>query len=624
MKLEEMVETLSKSTTRIIPKNVLEGMILYYGSVLMGNYGYKKDLAYKKSMIRMYVLMILNSGGGKSFVMDYVRSIMIEEESYLKLQTAMFALYKEKLGIKKDEHDRFAPYSVSMDIDGTTSGVKNYALYIGKTNCFSFNLHTNEYFLAMKSNNEIIDKLIDMYDGDINPSMLTGSSEDSFSDKVAIKGLSVNVLSVGSDDSLEKTIKKKFVDNYRGGLFRRTFIIKNSSLPTNNKGRITSTNKIKAHFKNMNERERVKFINFIGNNNKISNKRAFPLSDGFRKMAKEIDFMLIDNAHKDKLNKFTAYDTGAGEMIFDMAIIIAFIEGKKIATEVELMKAKEIFCKSRNDIKDIFVQSSAHISLYEILEMANSPLAHSEILEVDTSESIPHQKKAFEETVLLASEKAYKALKNLEITTISGVTRYKLKKLNQTNIDNLNISIIPFQNTKDKYNEPKIFASNFKLSFLTDIALSDKIDGFSFSDYINYSKNPTISNIDESKAVSVFAFSFDEEQKDDILSKLSVYNKAVYVDDKNLYTIFLPTDTEFFIHSINYNTFTNKLLLSLDIQPINVYSKLKSTIYRNFVKEELLDYNKGNNINVSCCMPGIDNYDDDDDNYDDDDDDYIV
>ncbi len=611
MKLDEMVNRISSLGRRKNDPMMVKAAILYYGAIVLNRYDYNKDIDGLQSSINMFVLMFAKSGVGKSYILKQIEKLC-SLENYSEQMEVMYEYFIDMLpDTEKDpEVIRFIPQSPTLGIDGTREGLFYHATSVLECNFGSLNIYSEEFLDSISSSNELIKKLKELYDGEYKAKVIKGQKDDQRLKDV--KGIVVNFIGAGSKDGATKDERDQLSKIAKSGLFRRSLVVDSCMEPEKSDKDEEDTTIIGDWFQQLDSihkedyKERVSRYGSTGSTNK-----TIKIDNDARQYIEELDSMLLKRAKDDPFNVFYGFDTGALNMIVNIAYIIAFIEQANSVTIEHLEYAYDFFIETRKTVEQTFTEVKAHDEIYNILKK-KSNLTHSELIELSGCDCIPKAKNQFKDTMLLVKELAYRDGK--ELSNGRGiVTRYSIRELENTNLKKLIFSL-----STDNKREKAIAFEPAVLPWedIEKLCKHETIESFTCCHYEPSTKTEPYGHRKKDNFIqgqNVITFDIDNGMTiREAQALLEPFTYALYTTKShnsekseygNRFRIVIPTKNMFYVTDEQHkqlieNTENMIGLTSNDSQTRNV-----SRLFFTNPNAEVFYTNDGDLLDISGCMP---------------------
>ncbi len=432
MKVEEIVEELSSLGRRKTDPLIWESMLYFFASVKLNEFSLRKTIGRNK-FIRSYFIIFSSSGSGKDYSMSRVRELFDLESYHIKQAAVYDSISQEVDKEDKEENLRFMPGDALVPASGTQEGLFLMAKAVSESGYGSLNLFLNELSDSIKSNSELLGRLKELYDSELQAKIIKGNETTKATP--SLRGVNTNFLGMSTIDGLDKEARQELSRLIKSGLYRRSFIIDSKTDIERNleQDEISLTTN---YLSTLTEKHRADFKARFADDMFHSDKYIEPTED-FNSLLDTIESEMIDNANSNKLSQFAQIDAGSLEMIIDLAHVTAFIEDSEVVDYTHLEKAYAFFKRTREVVEETFFTEQPYKLMYNLLHLKNG-LTLSEMVEID--DAIPTAKTKVHDNIALLEELCYRNEQVLEYID-GAVTRFYINPLPENKLDKLIVSV---------------------------------------------------------------------------------------------------------------------------------------------------------------------------------------
>jgi len=467
MTIEEMIKVFSSQGRRVSDPLMNELILIYYGAILVNRYSCKKNVTGLSIDIKSFVLFFASSGVGKSFNIKTIEKAVCLEE-YTGQMSKVFDI------INKDDEQAFEykghlPSSPTTLVSGTKEGLFSISRSVSYARMGSLNALNDEIVDAIGSSNELLLSLKQGYDGEVKAKVKAGAKGDRVDSDVTdivFNFLGAGTLGAASSDTIE-LLNALIVS----GFFRRALVLESKARPEKSTIEPIDMTELKKWFFDLNDSKRDGFTERVKNYPQTGTIDTEMQIDPQAVLYIEtIDIELLNRANDDQLSELKQYDTGSLDVIVNIAYIKCYIEGRMKVVVDDLKYAWSLFIRTRETCENTFKEIQSHEAVFDLLTKKDN-LTHSDLLALDHSGSIPKQKSAWSDTILLVQELCYRKNKTLKMNK-GIVARYTIEDLPKTNLNRLIISLstddkreraIAYQVAEFRWDElPKLAVSHFR------------------------------------------------------------------------------------------------------------------------------------------------------------------
>ena len=228
MTIEQIVDELETLGKKKTDRDVWETTLYYYGAIMLNIMALRKDKEVNSSdHIIFYAIVLAGSGIGKTFSAKQLEKLWGFEgyaERYIKYLNKYYNQCPDSGTLPEREEDvRYMPKDMILNLEGTQEGLFFTAKAQLNSNFGSINIFTDEFGDVISGSKDIINKLKQMYDGEMLPKMIKGNeTTETYS---ILKGIVCNFLGMGTSKGFSEEASKDLIKSVQSGLFRRTFIV---------------------------------------------------------------------------------------------------------------------------------------------------------------------------------------------------------------------------------------------------------------------------------------------------------------------------------------------------------------------------------------------------------------
>jgi hypothetical protein len=624
MEIKDIVQLLTTIGRRKTQDKIWETTLYYYTSIMINRYGLKKSIAHMKKDIKFFAFLFAQSSAGKSFTVSTIEKIFtnaLTNYNYTMEQKLKLQIQKIKeAGHQIDEDDvnklfRYLPKSPTISLNGTAEGLYEVCNSQLLSNFGSFNLFNDEFGDIINKSSDTLNQLKELYDGSWKAKIIKGDTDKQQLTE-DLRGIVSNVYGIGSNKALDSGSSQLLYKLLSSGLFRRSFIInvKTSDIEVNKaedelellQNYFSEVDDwLKDHKKKAIEKKEELFIHF---------------SDEAEEEIQNIEQSLIDRYNENKLNELSEYDTGATEIIVDLACLIAIIE-KSMTVELKHIKyAFKYFIDTRTTVADLLNKVHHHVIIFNMLKQTNQAMSWTELLEYNPN--LPTTQIKVKDIISLLKEYAYQ--KGYRLHEIEGyTTKYKIEELPVINLekDKFILSFVcPDESDK---REKAIMFKPVEVDWntiTTKLVTSQKTSSFTVSHFLQSTKTEPYDCSHRKddlfiEGQNLLAFDIDDDMTlEEAKEKLKEYTYCIYTTkshqkEKNgiicdRFRVLIPTDKKFYVPKTKYKELYKNVEQLLGIENDSATRNPTRLFYTNPDAEVLT--NIGSLLSIECCIPSTD------------------
>ncbi|MCK5848613.1 MAG: hypothetical protein KAH01_05395, partial [Caldisericia bacterium] len=485
MIIEEIVDELETLGKKKTDRTVWETTLYYYGAIMLNIMAIRKDTEISSNdHIIFYAIILAGSGVGKTFSAKQLEKLWNFQgypERYIKYLDKYYDQSPESGGLEEKAEDiRYMPKDMILNLEGTQEGLFFTAKAQLNSNFGSINIFTDEFGDVISGAKDIINKLKQMYDGEMLPKMIKGTeTTENYS---ILRGIVCNFLGMGTSKGFSEEASKDLIKSVQSGLFRRTYIVDSGG----------SYEEIIENKQPNNVEKSAKHLEgVLLKHTKLSSKnityriepRIFPHSEDFVERLAEFSSEIIVRYNNDRTNERKSLDTGAELMVVDLAYIIAFIEGDDMVNKSHLEKAIDYFYRTRESAEYTFSPKHPHKAMFNLLSQRNG-LTITEMSELDYT--IPIKSNAVQDAVAGLRELCYIHNQHLKVA-IGAVVRYSIEHLPMNKLDKIILSVSQ-DNKMEKCIDYK--ATTLSWKDIPRLVVSENFDSFTCCHYEHTKQAP--------------------------------------------------------------------------------------------------------------------------------------
>jgi len=621
---KQLVSELQTIGQRKTDSKIWESVLYYFTSILLNKYNIKKDIPYMNDDIKYFSIIFAQSAAGKTFVVNRLKKIFnFNTSEYAEIMYNRLQIYLDNLaesGEQLDEDEielrkRFLPKSATISLNGTGEGLFEVCKSWHMTSYGSFNLYSDEFGDIISSSSGLLDQLKSLYDGEWIAKVIKGDKETGRLTE-NLYGVNTNMLAVGSNKALDYNSSNILNKLLTSGLYRRTYMINIPSKEIQLNEEKSQEEYVREYIESVEEWLRDKFKSLYTFTKDFNSKLVFGIEDDAKEHIKQIQLDLIEKYNNDMLDELKEFDTGAVEIIIDLAYIIAILNKANNVTVEHLNYAFDFFNETRKTVKDIFGRTHNHIIMYDLLKRTKSPKSYIELMEIN--HNLPSSKNKQNDVIGLLKDYCY--IKSERLHEIEGiVTKYLIEELPSIDIDKdkFKVSVV-CEEDSSKYARAIMYKPiEIKWNTIKDLVTSNKASSFTVSHFLPSSKTEPY-NCSHRKddlfieGQNLLAFDIDDGMTlDEAKELLKYYRYIIYTTkshqkEKNgvicdRFRIIIPTNKEFYVAKAMYKQLYINVEELLGIQN-DASTRNPTRLF--FTNHEAKVYeNDGDLLNIECCIP---------------------